>query len=141
MNSYIGNMICSLAFGAGLLVAIGTNSKADGMIMDCRMHTIEINNRSTKTVRIEAVRWLDTTREEWISQDVGQPRIDANTNWSGEIELTGLQSAETFITAGYRILEDPVTETWSHIRITSQRHVVSCKVSTKTEIKIVDLRS
>lgn len=131
-------MVWSL--GVGLLVAVDTNSKADGMIMDCPMHTIEINNRSSKTVRIEAVRWLDTTREEWISQDVGQPRIAANAQWSTEIELTGLQTSETFITAQYRILEDPQTDVWSHIRTTSQGHVASCEIDTRTEIKIVDLR-
>lgn len=110
------------------------------MTINCPIHKVEIKNRSTKTIRIEAVRWLESTKEKWISLPVNQPLIEAGADWSGEIELTGLTSSETFIDAEYQILQGLRSGTWSATKSTSQRHVAACHEDTATTIKIVDLR-
>lgn len=123
-----------------LIGAFMMQSKAEDQSENCPSHTVFVENASTKVIQVDAIRWLETLQEKWITFDIPQSPIEVGASRSWDVELRGLKCHDTFLDIEYRILEDAAVGTWSHIRKTSQRHVPSCIDTTMTRIKVVDLR-
>lgn len=117
-----------------------SNNTAAARTLMCPDHVVTIENRSSQSVRVNAVRFLDVNDQKWISKDIHSPVIDAGKLWTGTVSLDGLTSSQTFVDAKYEIQKDAHNNTWSEVFGSPEKHVESCKTVTSTTLLIVNLR-
>lgn len=103
----------------------------------CPPHRVTIENRSSGTIEIRQVMWLNSDETGWITQDIRSGSVGPGGNWSGDISLKGLSSGKTFVKARYQIKGNADT---GGPELTSERAIPSCQTTQESVLRVVDKR-
>jgi hypothetical protein len=118
--------ICKLMAG-GLAMTLLINSElrlaaAEGP-MACYMTKLTVENLSNQTVRISALRWLNSAGDFWYSTSADSGEITRGKQWQTEFCMTGIEGNSTFISVVYDIQLHDSKIHWSNDHLGKQVHV------------------
>ncbi|MBO9427738.1 hypothetical protein J7444_23575 [Labrenzia sp. R4_1] len=103
----------------------------------CPPHRVTIENRSSGSIEIRQVLWLNSDETGWITQDIRPESVGPGGNWSGDVSLTGLSGGKTFVKARYQIQGKADTGT---SELSSELAIPSCQTTQESVLRVVDKR-